>query len=157
VEGLKADERVDVERRERLRPLGRDLLDVHAALGGEHHEARLRRAVEDDGGVVLAGDGGRLLEPQLTHGVAADVHPEDRAGVLAHRVGVLGELDPARLAAPADLHLRLDDDRVADARGGGHRLVDGPRRLAGGERDVVALQDLLALVLEKVHRRSDNS
>ena len=114
VEGLKADERVDVQRRQRLRALGGDLLDVHAALRGEHHERRLRRAVEDDGGVVLAGDVGRLLDPQLVHGVAADVHPEDRRGVLAHRVGVVGELDPAGLAAAADLHLRLDDDRVAD-------------------------------------------
>ena len=37
----------------------------------------------------------------------------------------VGELDAAGLAAPADLHLRLDDDRIADAVGGGDRVVDG--------------------------------
>ena len=37
------------------------------------------------------------------------------AGVLAHLVGVVGELHAAGLAATADLDLGLDDDRVADA------------------------------------------
>ena len=45
-------------------------------------------------------------------------------GVLADLVGVVGELDAAGLAATTDLHLGLDDHRVADALGGGDRLVD---------------------------------
>ena len=66
-------------------------------------------------------------------------------------VAVLRDLDAAGLAAAADLHLRLDHARVADLVGGGDRLVDGPGRRAGGHGDTVAREELLALVLEKVH------
>ena len=48
----------------------------------------------------------------------ADVHAEDRLGVLLGLGAVLGELDAARLAAPADLHLGLDHHRVAELVGG---------------------------------------
>ena len=47
--------------------------------------------------------------------------------MLARLVAVLGDLDAAGLAAAADLHLRLDDARVADLVGGGDGLVDGGR------------------------------
>ena len=47
-----------------------------------------------------------------------------------HLVGVVGELDAARLAPPADVHLGLDDHRVADRVGGGDGLVDGVDRRA---------------------------
>ncbi len=53
--------------------------------------------------------------------------PRMFAGVVAHLVGVVGELDAARLAAAADLHLGLDDHRVADPLGGGDGVVDGGR------------------------------
>ena len=58
------------------------------------------------------------------HDVALDVHAEDVAGVVAHLVGVVGQLDAARLASAAHLHLRLDDDGVARLLGLAHRLVD---------------------------------
>ena len=45
---------------------------------------------------------------------------------------VLAELDPAELAAAADLDLGLDDARVADLVGGGDRLLDRAGRLALG-------------------------
>jgi hypothetical protein len=54
VERLEPEQRVDVQGRERFRRLLRHGLDVHAALGGEHHERLLARAVEDDRRVVLA-------------------------------------------------------------------------------------------------------
>ena len=72
------------------------------------------------------------------HDVALDVQAEDVPGVGAHLVGVLGELDAAGLAAPADLHLRLDDDGIPDAVGGGDRVVDGLDGLAGRHGDAVA-------------------
>ena len=71
------------------------------------------------------------------------------------RVG--GDLDPAELAAPADLDLRLDRARVADPVGGGDRLVDRARRLARRHRDAVAREQLLSLVLEEIHRRGADS
>src|SRR5690606_4640722 len=90
-------------------------LDLHAALGGQHPEVLLGRAVEGEAGVVLLGDVRGQLDPQGPHGVALDVHPEDVRGVGADLVGVAGELDAAGLAAPAHLDLRLDDHRVPDA------------------------------------------
>ena len=99
-------------------------LDLDAALGRQHAEVLLGRTVEREAGVVLLGDVGGVLDPDDLDDVALDVEPEDVAGVLAHLVGVGGELDAAGLAAPADVHLGLDDHRVADRVGRGDRLVD---------------------------------
>ena len=41
--------------------------------------------------------------------------PRMFAGVRAALVGVVGQLDAAGLAPPADVHLGLDHDRIADA------------------------------------------
>ena len=73
-----------------------------------------------------------MLDPDPLDDVALDVHAEDVPGVRAHLVGVVGELDAARLAAAADLHLGLDDDRIAGGFGGGDRLVDGVGRRRPG-------------------------
>ena len=89
------------------------LLDLDPALGREHAEVQLGRAVEGEAGVVLLGDVGGVLDPEALHHVALDVEPEDVAGVQAHLVGVGGQLHAAGLAAATHLHLRLDHDRVA--------------------------------------------
>ena len=117
---------IDVDACDRVGVLLRDLLDLDAALRGEHAEVLLRAPVERERRVVLLGDVGRVLDPHDVHDVALDVHAEDVPGVRAHLVGVGRELDAAGLAAPAHLDLRLHDDRIADPLGGGHRGVDGP-------------------------------
>ena len=127
MEVLEAEQRVDVQAGDRVRVVVGDLLDVHPALRREHHERLLGRAVEDDRRVVLGGDVRGRLDPDLVHGEAADVHAEDRAGVLLGLAAVLRDLDAAGLAAAADQHLRLDHARVADLVGGGDRLLDGRR------------------------------
>ena len=71
--------------------------------------------------------------------------------VLLGLLAAVGDLDAAELAAPADLDLRLDRAWVADLIGGGHRVLDGPGGLAVRDRDTVAGEELLALVLEQVH------
>ena len=77
--------------------------------------------------------------------------PRMFAGVQAHLVGVVGQLDAAGLAATAHLHLRLHDDGIAGTLGCGDGLVDGVRHIARRHRDVVAGEVLLALVLEQIH------
>ena len=70
----------------------------------------------------------------------------------ARLVGVLGDLDAAGLAAAADLDLGLDHARVADPLGRGHGGVDVGRRLALGNGDAGAGEELLSLVFEEIHR-----
>ena len=64
-----------------------------------------------------------------------------------------GQLHPAGLAAPADQDLRLDDHRVADLVRRGHRILDGRDGLAVGHLQAVTGEELLALILKKVHWR----
>ena len=122
-------------------------LDVHAAHPREHREQLLRRAVEDDRGVVLGLDLGGLLDPEVVDGEAANVHPEDRLGAPGFGL-VLGDLDPARLAALADRDLGLDHARVADLVRRRHGVLDRRRVAPVGDRDAVLGEQLLALVLE---------
>ena len=75
---LEALERIDVEPDERIGVVRGDFLDLDAALGGEHEERLLRTPVERDREVVLLGDVGRLLDPELLDDVAADVEADDR-------------------------------------------------------------------------------
>src|SRR5439155_20705994 len=149
---LEAFERVDVQPRERLRLLGRDLLDLDAALGREHEQHLLRAAVEGEREVVLLRDVGRLLDPELAHDMAVDVEPEDLLGLPLGVSWVIGELDPTGLAATARQDLRLDDDRAAELLRGGARLGRSRRRPALGGRDPEAPEKLFALVLGEVHR-----
>ena len=69
----------------------------------------------------------------------------------ARLVGVGRQLDAAGLAAPAHLHLRLHDDRVADAVGDRDRLGHRGDGRAVGHGDAVAREELLALVFEEIH------
>jgi len=66
---------------------------------------------------------------------------------------VVGHLDAAGLAAPADQDLGLDDARVADLVGRGDGLGDGRGGTPVGDGDTVAGEELLALVLEEVDPR----
>ena len=112
-------DRIDVQLDDRVGVRFGDRLDLDTALGRQHQQVLLRRAVEREAGVVLLVDVGGVLDPDPLHEVALDVHPEDVAGVLADLGLVVGELDAAGLASAADLHLRLHDDGIT-----------GPVRLA---------------------------
>ena len=78
VKVLKAEQRVDVQTRKRIGVLRRHRLDVHAALGREHHQRRLGAAIEHNRRVVLRRDLGRTLDPDLVNSQPTDVHPQDR-------------------------------------------------------------------------------
>ena len=51
--------------------------------------------------------------------------------MLAGLLGVRRQLHAAGLAATADLHLRLHDDRIAELVGGGDSVLDGVDGRAG--------------------------
>ena len=149
--GLKALERVDVQADERIRILLGDLLDLDAALGGEHEERLLEATVEGDGEVVLGRDLGRALDPELAHDVSVDVEPEDRFGLALSVFRAVRELDAAGLPSAACQHLRLDDDLAAELLGGGARLGRRGGEPTLGDRDAEAAEELLALVLVEIH------
>ena len=151
-----ARERVEVQPRERLGALDRDLLDLDAALGRQHQQRALRAAVERDREVVLARDVRGALDPQAPHDVAADVEAEDVAGEPLGLGGIGRELDAAGLATPAREHLRLDDDRATELLCRGARLGRRVGDAALGDGDAVAGEQLLALVLIEVHAIEDS-
>ena len=133
VEGLEAEQRVDVQRRDRLRaspprPARCPCRRASRASPAAPSRCGRRRTTRR-----LGRDLRRALDPQLVHGQAADVHAEDRRRVLARLRRVGGDLDAAELAAAADLDLRLDRAGEADRVGGRHRLVDAARGLARRE------------------------
>ena len=146
-----ARDRVDGDARERLGPLDGQLLDLHAALGRAHGEERAVGAVEQEREVVLLGDVAGLGDEHAVHRVALDVHAEDRGGLLAGLLGGLGELHPARLAAPARLHLGLDDHGRAQLRRDGRRRVRVLHGATRQHRHSVGGEEILRLVLVQVH------
>ena len=93
------------------------------------------------------------LAPDAAHRVAADVHREDARGLAMRLLGCVDHGDAARLATPADRHLRLDGHPTQLARGGG-RLVGRPRQAARRDRDARGGEPLFRLVLEQLHRRA---
>ena len=149
--------RLDVPPHERVGVLLGDLLDVHAAHRREHRQQLLGGAVEDDRGVVLGVDLRGVLDPDLVDGEgplavrAADVHAEDRVGVLGRLFAVLRDLDAAGLAAAADLDLSLDDARVADLLGRLHGGLDGVGDSSFWDGNPMPGEQLLSLVFEEVH------
>ncbi len=71
--------------------------------------------------------------------------------MLARLALVRRELDAARLTAPADQHLRLDHDRIANRVGRPDSILDARDGLTGGNPQSVAGEQLLALILQQIH------
>src|SRR5205807_9570456 len=92
------------------------LLAIHAAHAREHRQRLFGAAVQQHRRVVLLVDLGGLLYVELVDREAADLHSEDRVRMLLGLGAVLGELDPARLAAAAAEDLGLDHYRIAELR-----------------------------------------
>src|SRR5205823_13978474 len=76
---------------------------------------------------------------------------KDLARMILGLLGRIGELDPARLHAPAGEDLRLDHRWPADALGDLARLRGVGREAVVGDGDAGALYDLARLVLEEPH------
>ncbi len=85
------------------------------------------------------------------HGVPLDVHAQDGGGVLPGLVVIVGQLDTARLAPSTHLHLGLHHHRAPQLLGRLAGLGDRGGHPALGNRDPVAREEGLALVLEEVH------
>ncbi len=146
-----AGERVDGDAGQGLGPLDGQGLDLHTALLAGHGQPGAVGAVEQEGDVVLLRDVRALRDHHPLDRVALDVHAQDVAGVALGLLGGRRDLDPAGLAAAADLDLRLDDDDAADALGRGPRLLRSRGHLAGEHGYAVLLEHVARLVLVQVH------
>ena len=91
------------------------------------------------------------LDPEPAYDVALMSIPKMASGVLADLSFIRRQLDPARLAPPPDLHLRLHYDRVTQRLAHGNGFVRRYGYTTGRDRDAKTGEVLLALVLEKVH------
>ena len=76
--------------------------------------------------------------------------PRMALGVLLRLGPVLGDLDPAGLAASADLHLGLDHAGIADLLRGLDGRIDGVGDPAFGYWNPVAGEELLSLIFEEI-------
>jgi hypothetical protein len=146
-----------VEAHERVRPRGRDLLDVHAPLRGEDEERLLRAPVERDRQVVLPRDLGCPLDPQLADDVTSDVQAENVRRPGRGLIRRFGELDPSGLAAPAGEDLRLDDDGAAQLGRCCACLLRARREHALGDRDPELPEQLFPLVLVEVQGAGEST
>ena len=149
-----ADARVDRDPGQRLGPLDRELLDLHAALDRGHGQEGAVGPVEQVGEVVLLGDVAGLGHHHLVDDVPLDVQPEDVLGARLGVVGVVGELDAAGLAAAADLDLRLDDDGRGDLARDRLRLLGRLGDATGEHGHAVRGEQVTRLVLEQIHEQA---
>ncbi len=125
---LEADQRVGVDRDDRVRALGRDLLDLDAALRRAHEQDLPGRPIEDRGQVELLDDVRGRPDEDLADRDALDLELEDRPGDAFGLLGRARQLHPAGLATPADEHLGLDHDLPG---AGGEVPLRGFARLGG--------------------------
>ena len=139
---------IDVDLGDGVRVLLGHRLDLHPALGTEHPQVELGRAVQGEAGVVLLGDVRRLLHPDRLDDVALDVEPENVRGVSAALLGVLSQLHPARLAPAPGMDLRLHHHRVTHPIGDGDGVVNVVGRLTVGHGNPVRREELLALIFK---------
>ena len=153
--------RMHVDPQDLVRLALRDLLDVHPARGRGDERDAPGVSVQHDAEIVLAGDGRALFDVDPLH------RQPLRAGLVGHesgaeharrrrtdRVEVLRELDPARLAAAAGVHLRFHDpDAPSEPACGRDRPRRRIRDRAFRHRDAVLGEQLLRLELMQIHGR----
>ena len=128
-----------------------NVFDLHASRRRKDQHQAPCFAVERDPEVHLALNLSRFFAPDFVHGVAADVHAQNRLGGGVRFFAALCQPDAARLAAPSNWHLCLDRHRaeLIERRDGLAGSARQPAPLAGNPR---FLELLLGLVLQQLHK-----
>jgi len=127
------------------------LLDVDAALSGEHSQVGALGAVDEEGEVVLLRDVRALGDHHLVHRMPLDLQVEDPGGGLPGLLRRLGDGDAAGFAAAAGSDLGFDHGDATDPGGGILCFVGGAGDGGGQDGNVVGVEKLACLVLEEIH------
>ena len=151
--------RIDREGEDFFRRVVGDLLDVHAAFGGDDKGDARGLAVDQRRKIELALDGRAFLDIDAVDLLAVRAglvrhqrRAEDAGRFLFHVVDGFDHLDAAGLAAPAGMDLRLHHpDRAAELGGAFQRLVNGKCRHAARHRNAEFAQHGFGLILVDVH------
>src|SRR5690606_37324937 len=160
LERLQADGRIDEGLEDAIGCLFGHLLDLDAAIGADHEHRALRRAIDHETEIELAGDIEPLLDEQATDDAALGTglvsherHAEHGRCGFEGGLRILDHLDASTLASSSRVNLRLDDDgAAAEAFGSRLRFSGCEDDFALWNRDAVLCEDGLALVLVDLHR-----
>src|SRR5690606_24656435 len=161
MEPADARSRVNGEAEDLFRRLGRHFLDIHAAFGrGDEGDAR-GRAVNEDGEVELALDGGTFLDIEAVHFLAFGARlmgherrTEQAPCLLLDILDRLHHLHAAGLAATARMDLRLDDPyRPAQLFRFRDSLFRSERCMPPGHRHTVLRKHGFGLVFVNIHEK----
>ncbi len=105
-----------------------DLFDVDATLAAGHDRHAARGAIDDDAEVELALNANGWSDEHLVDYMPTNIEPKDLLTGFTGFGSRFGDLDAARFAASAAMHLSLDDDRAAELVGGRFDLAWGKYR-----------------------------
>ena len=156
---LCANQRVDGGLEDLLGSLVGNFLDVHATFGGGHEHDTAAGTVDDGAEVQLLVDVGAGLNQNLADRLAIGVclvgHQTLAQPLGGERLGVflvLDQLDAARFTAATGVHLGFDNPLAAtDLFAGRSRFFRGVNGIASGYRQAVFSEQLLTLILVKIH------
>ena len=161
VKAADARRRINIEAQNLFRRLLRHFLDVHAAFGGNDEGDARGGAVNQNGKVEFAVDGGTFLDIEAVHFLAVGTRlvrherrPEKPLCFLLDVFNRLHDLDATRLAAAARMDLRLDDpDRPAEFVRFRNRLFRCERRMSARYRHAILRKHGLGLVFVNIHEK----
>jgi hypothetical protein len=131
--------------------LRRDLLDVHSALGGDHHQRALGDGIVEHGDIELARDRDLLVHEHALDRVPADLQAEHARCGLTRLLGRGDERNAAGLSALARRHLRLHDRAPAERPRRVRCLLRRAREPPARDRDPSRRQERLCRVFLEIH------
>ena len=149
---LQAGNGIDMLANDGLGTLSIQLLDIHAAFHRGHDQRFPGAAIVSDRQVDFLLDVRTGVDKDFFHAQSLDFHADDVIGVSARFIGIPGDFDAARLAAPTDVDLSLDDDNAAQVAGDGEGFVSAGGYLAERYGNAEITEKKLGLIFVQLQK-----